>query len=162
MTLVIDADEVITDNGLPGEGLPMPTLPDTNRPFAGGVVSEPIDIPPAWCTNILVLPFTCTRKGFLPEALFTCSRSVGVVVPMPTRPEVSMRMRSMFFVWMRRGIELVVPSFEEAFALELPSKLQYGEAFWAWAPVQKTSKVRMQNREFCVMVDYCYDSDEED
>ena len=61
--------------------------------------------------------------------VFKVKRFIGAVVPIPTLPKVSMRIRSIFFVKIFSGMELVVPNFEVAVAVLLPAKLQYGAVF---------------------------------
>src|SRR5260221_2345402 len=104
--------------------MPIPVLPETYKPFEGGVDPLPIETPPPLCTNNLVEPFTCALKALTPDALFTCNLSVGLIVPMPILPRVSTRIRSRFLVKKRSGTALVVPNFEEVVALLLPAKLQ--------------------------------------
>ncbi len=74
--------------------MPIPTLPETYKPFAGGVELLPIETPPLLATRNFVEPFTCALKEFWPEELFTCNLAEGAVEFMPTRPELLTRMRS--------------------------------------------------------------------
>src|SRR5690242_16886454 len=51
-----------------GTEVPIPTLPATYKPFAGGVVLAPTATPPPLFTYNLVKPLICTRKASLPAS----------------------------------------------------------------------------------------------
>ncbi len=76
----------VTCSFLEGVAVPMPTLPETYKPLAGGVEPLPIDTPPLLCTKNLVEAFTCTRNGIWPVTLFICTLEEGAVVPKPQSP----------------------------------------------------------------------------
>ena len=112
--------------------MPIPTLPDTYKPSDGPMELLPIETPPLLFTINLVELLTCAWKG-LEDPLTMSLDDPRLLVPIPTFPEVLIRIRSVLFVKSRNGMELVVPNLEELVALLLPAKLQKGEVFCAFA-----------------------------
>ena len=69
------------------------------------------------------------NKPLLVELISTLAELFGLVMPIPTIPEVVIRILSASLVISLRLIALVVPSFEVLVALLLPARLQKGDVF---------------------------------
>src|SRR4051794_34482750 len=88
-------------------------FPLTPSPLVGEGKLLPTETPPLLFTINLVEPFTCARKGLVPDApLMMSLDDPKLVVPIPKLPLTSMRIRSEPWVTNRKELVLVevVPS----------------------------------------------------
>jgi hypothetical protein len=108
-----------------------------------------METPPLPFTRNRVTPLTCALRGE-PEAMFAVSKEVGVDVPIPIHPADEMRMRSRLLVKKRRGIYVVVPSFDDDEAFELPDRLQKGEVFCERSEEKTNNNEQMINTDLFI------------
>src|SRR6476469_1864487 len=87
-----------TCNLYKGDDVPIPTFPDTYKPFEGPLLLLPMETPPLLLTINLVEPFTWARKGLTPEALLMVNLEVVPVEPIPQLPPLVILPRSVLFV----------------------------------------------------------------